>query len=68
MSLKTIIDAQGRKQNWIASQLEIPPSTFNAMIHDKARFPADKVESLAKVLGLPIKDILRAVSASEDTP
>ncbi len=61
MSLKTIIDAQGRKQSWIADKLGIPPSTFHAIVHDKAKLPADQVVPLAALLGISAKAVLEAV-------
>lgn len=64
MSLKAIIDAQGRKQNWVAEKLGIPASTFHAMVHDKTRLPADQVEKLAALLGISVKDVLKAVDRS----
>ena len=65
MSLKTIIDAQGRKQAWIAEKLGIPPSTFHAIVHERLKLPADQVEPLASLLGVKARDILQAVSRPE---
>lgn len=64
MSLKQIIKAQGRTQRWIARELGISEDTFSRMLLEKQPFPADKVEPLAVLLGIPTLDVLHAVAPS----
>jgi hypothetical protein len=61
MSLREIIDAQGRKQVWLAEKLGMSKSRFNSIIAEQSRLPADKVAPLAQLLGVPTDAILAAL-------
>ena len=63
MSLRTIIDAQGRKQVWLADRLGMSKSHFQAIVAEQSRLPAEKVIPLAELLGVPADTILAALPA-----
>lgn len=62
MSLKDIIAAQGRRQNWVAEQLGIPEGAFSKMVRGMQQVPARKIEPLAQLLGVPLVDVLHAIA------
>ena len=62
MKLKQIIREQGRTQRWVASELGIHEDALSRMLTEKQAFPVDKVQSLADLLGMPVIEVLQAVS------
>ena len=60
--LRDMIKDSGLKQGWIAEQIGVGESHFSEMVRGLKRVPVEKVEPLAKVLGVEIADIVRAVS------
>jgi len=65
MKLQQIIRDRGLKQNWIAGKIGISQTHFSEMLRGIKRFPIEKIEPLADVLQMPVKDVVRAVSRKE---
>ena len=59
--LQNILQGQGRKQNWVASNLGLAQSHFSEIVQGKKTFPIDKVRPLADLLGIAPEVILAAV-------
>ena len=66
MNLKQIIKEHGRTQRWVAKKLGLREDTFSRIVLGKQPLPAGKVEPLAQVLGVSIKDVLRAIATYEN--
>jgi len=65
MSLKTIIEAQGRKQSWIAREIGISEDALSRIVLGKQKLPLDKAEPLATVLGISVIELIRAIPTQE---
>ena len=68
MSLKTIIERQGRKQSWVAEQIGMPRTTLHSILNNGDKLPIDKIEPLARALGLSVEDIVREAAPPGDGP
>lgn len=62
MKLQNAIRDLGLKQAFVADKLGIRKDSFSRMASGHTRFPVEKTEALAEILGLSIPETLRLVS------
>jgi hypothetical protein len=51
--IKKVLDAQGRRQDWLANQLSVSPATVNRWIRGNRTLDVRTGERVAAVLGVP---------------
>jgi hypothetical protein len=54
--LGEILEAEGRKQSWLAKAADVDPGTLNRYIHG-LHVPDDKRERIAEVLRRDVSDV-----------
>lgn len=55
--LKEILDERGLKQNWVAEQVGITPTTFGNILHNRFNTSLEVALQLALVLNVKVEDI-----------
>lgn len=51
--LKAIMDAQGRRQTWLAEQVGVSVGMINHILHGRKPLTATMATKIAKALGVP---------------
>ena len=67
MKLQALIHGLGLTQNWVARQIGVDEATFSRIVHGKSALDARKIEPLAKILRLPVHDVLAALRDRQTT-
>ena len=57
MTLKNILDEQGRRNGWVAARLGVSPATVTLWCQGKREIPDHRVRQLAQLLGVPEESI-----------
>ncbi len=60
-TLRTLVDASGRRQDWIAGRLGVSEAAVSKWISGALRLPVLQVRPLAEALDVPIEQIVCAV-------
>lgn len=56
-----LIQSQGRKKSWIASQIDCSIHSLNNWDKGDAMIPYDKARSLARVLGVSMEELYEEI-------
>jgi plasmid maintenance system antidote protein VapI len=57
MDIKTLIRQRGYRQHWVAEQIGLTEQDLSKIVTGRKICPDDKIEPLAKVLGVAKRDI-----------
>lgn len=62
-NLAVVIDAQGRRRDWLAGQLGVSASLMTLVIQGKRTVSAEHARATAKALDAPLDDLFQPIAS-----
>ncbi len=53
ITIKTVLDQQGRRQDWLANQVGVSPATVNRWMKGTRTVDIERARRIAVILGVP---------------
>lgn len=66
--IKTVLEDQGRRQDWLAAKLHVTPATVNRWIHGTRTLDRVQATKVSDALGVPFSLLFELPKGNEAIP
>jgi transcriptional regulator with XRE-family HTH domain len=66
--IKTVLDDQGRRQDWLAAKVDVTPATVNRWIHGTRTLDFQQAMKVSNALGVPFSLMFELPKGNRSMP